>query len=366
MRLKAVIEALQTIAPEPLAEGWDQVGLHLGDPAQTVRRGLLCIDLAEAVLDEAIAAKANLIVAYHPPIFTPLERLTTANTKQRIILRAAEKRIAVYSPHTALDAATGGVNDWLASGCGEGVVTPIIATESPADYKLIVFVPHDHADRLRDALSNVGAGVIGDYTQCSFATPGEGTFQGGKASNPTVGKRGNLERVAEWRMEMICPAAALGLAIETLRAVHPYEQPAFDVYRMHNPAPPPETGQGRIVELSRAVSLTTLAARLKTHLGVKHLQINAASSAKVRRIGVCAGAGGSLLDSAGDIDAFFTGEMRHHDILAAVASGTSVLLAGHTETERPYLKVYRKRIARLAGDMTWSISKTDRAPGRII
>lgn len=382
MRLQRVLEILQGLAPQCLAEGWDHVGLQVGDPAQQVRRAMLCIDLTERVLDEAIEAGASLIVAYHPPIFAPLAAVTSLDAKQRIILRAAQRRIAIYSPHTALDAAAGGVNDWLCDGLGKGTRRPIRPVDPTAgssrvqghvQYKLVTFVPHDHADGLRAVLSAAGAGVIGDYTNCSFGVAGEGTFRGGEASNPAVGRRGRLERVAELRIEMVCPADRLTTVVAALRESHPYEEPAFDLYRLETPPGEPlgaDVGQGRIVELDKAVSPGTLIKRVKDHLGVDVLEVVLPDGvSRVSRVGVCAGAGGSLLADAqrgGGIDAFLTGEMRHHDMLAARAVGVMVMLAGHTQTERPYLKTYRKKIMAAGGKpVKWVISRADQPPSKL-
>lgn len=381
MQLQNLLEILRKLAPEHLAEPWDKVGLQLGDPKQPVQNAMLCIDLTAPVLAEAIEGRADLIVAYHPPIFDPLEALTSLDTKQRIILAAARAGLAIYSPHTALDAAADGVNDWLIEGLGQGQVRPI-KPAVPADatqYKLVVFVPLHAADRLRTKLAEAGAGRIGDYEQCSFSVAGEGTFRGGPESNPTVGRAGRFERVEELRLEMICPGRCLGAVVAALRTAHPYEEPAFDLYRLEQPPTDCDKdegqgqgqGQGRIVELDRTVALSTLLARIKQHLGVRHLEVSipqqrSATRRKIKRVGVCAGAGGSLLEHTGEIDAFLTGEMRHHDIIAANAAGRTVILAGHTQTERPYLKTYRQRIIKAGGqDVQWRISRADRPPSSL-
>lgn len=379
MRLADVLTVLRTLAPETLAEPWDKVGLHAGDVDQPVRKAMLCIDLTEAVLEEALAGKMDLVVAYHPPIFEPLEHVTTDETKSRIIYRAVRAGMAIYSPHTALDAAPGGVNDWLTAGLGAGRVEVIRPAAQRESYKLVTFVPHDAADAVRLAMTDAGAGRIGDYTACSFGVDGEGTFKGGNATNPTVGRRGRFERVAELRMEMLVSAGALSEVIAALREVHPYEEPAFDVYRLEGDSAKPHAavdgaggGQGRVVTLDEAVSLDELASRVMKRLKVKHLEVVKAERGKVRRIGLCAGAGGSLMSEAGEIDVFLTGEMRHHDQLAAAANGVSVLLAGHTQTERPYLPVYRKRIKAAGGGgsgsgaVTWAVSRKDRAPSAFV
>lgn len=361
MKLQNVIEKVVSLSPEHLAEPWDRVGLHVGRIDGQVRRGLLCIDLTEDVMQEAVANQVELIVAYHPPIFKPLMSLTERTAKSRIVLTAAEHAMAIYSPHTALDAVEGGVNDWLAAGVGAGRIEPIRPASRGAQVKLVVFVPEDDADRLRAALSEAGAGRIGRYSKCSFSVPGQGTFQGDATTHPVRGRAQRFERVAEWRMEMIVPRANLAAVMETVRTHHPYEEPAFDLYPLEIEKDT-KAGQGRVVTLNRAVSLKTLVARLKEHLGLSHLQVGQATGGgRIKRVGLCAGAGGSLLEDAGAVDAFFTGEMRHHDVLAAVAEGTAVILAGHTQTERPYLKVYRKRLTKLAPKVQWRVSRADRA-----
>jgi len=375
MRLEGILTALQALAPHHLAEPWDRVGLHVGDPSAAVKQALLCIDLTESVLDEALTAKARLIVAYHPPIFHPLTGLTTADPKQRLILRAAGKGISIYSPHTALDAAESGVNDWLASGLGAGQVRTI-RPSAPAGgvgwrgLKLVTFVPKDAADRVRSAVCRAGAGRVGDYACCSFSASGEGTFLGGETATPAVGLAGRFERVPELRLEVPVAAERLAEVVRALREAHPYEEPAFDIYPLQ--APPggeSRTGQGRVLTLDKPVSMTTLVNRIKGHLGVKVLEVaspgEAGGSKRIQRIGLCAGAGGSLLAEAGLIDAFLTGEMRHHDVLDAVSRGVSVILAGHTQTERPYLPIYRRRLVELTRPaVKWRVSKADRAPSR--
>lgn len=369
-----LITALESIAPPHLAEDWDTVGLQVGDPDWPVQRALMCIDLTEAVLEEAIRQQAQFILAYHPLCFKPFKRLTTADLKQRIALRAASHQVAVYAPHTALDAAEDGVNDWLTAGLGDGIVVPIrpIAAQTGA-MKLVTFIPADSVDSLRDSLAYFGAGQIGAYSHCSFMLKGEGTFFGDDSADPAVGERGLLEKVPETRVEMVIPAEHTGrldLLLEVLRHVHPYEEPAFDVYPLTRTAGDgldrdPTVGPGRLLQFEQPISLNELANRLATRLGCDGLEIAkpVGGAAKIQRVGVCVGAGGSLLSEAGSVDAFITGEMRHHDILDATSRGIAILLAGHTQTERPYLKPLRQRLANLNGlDVTWQISRSDRAP----
>jgi len=376
--LANIVQRLEALAPLHLAESWDQPGLQVGNRTWPVTRGLLCIDLTQAVLEEAVALKANLIVAYHPLLFKPLTRLTSDEEKSALALEAAGRRIAIYSPHTALDAAEGGVNDWFADLLGPGhrrAIVPAASRHQP--FKLVTFVPVPQANSLRTALSEAGAGVIGHYTQCSFNVMGQGTFLGDDQSAPAVGKAGQLERVEEVRMEMAVDAGSLGRVIEALWQHHPYEEPAYDLYPLQA-APPAHrqrgAGQGRVVHLEKPASLTQVIGRIKNGLKIDHLGcVTAPQDANldelvVSVVGVCVGAGASLLDGAGPVDLFITGEMRHHDQLAARSRGISLLLAGHSETERPYLHVLCDRLNRSSDTVTssipWTVSRQDQPPAR--
>ncbi len=384
-----LITVLRKLAPEALAETWDKVGLQVGDASWKLRkpRVLLCIDLTAAVMAEAVARDVSMIVAYHPPIFEPVPTLLESNWKQRILMEAVSRRIAIYSPHTALDAAPGGINDWLCESALPGVlravgpfakkgavatggsiraIRPANPTKKERPYKLVTFVPSKDLPALAAALFEAGAGSIGDYDQCSFSVEGEGTFRGGDSTNPTIGQRGRLERVVERRFETILPAHRLASVMAALMRAHPYEEPAFDLIRLDlPPASGGEgVGQGRVVELDKPIQLADWLGRLKRLLGVKHLEVATPRQASaIRRIGFCAGAGGSLMDEAGPIDAFFTGEVRHHQALAARESGRVVVLAGHSQTERPYLAVYRRHIEKLVGPaLEIVISREDQPP----
>ncbi|QOJ17502.1 MAG: Nif3-like dinuclear metal center hexameric protein [Phycisphaeraceae bacterium] len=368
MNVGDVVQMLETIAPPRFAEPWDNVGLLVGGRDWRVEHVMLTIDLTSAVLDEAVKDGATMIVAYHPPIFEPLKSISDRSPRERLVLEAARRGIAVYSPHTALDAAPGGVNDWLAQGLGAGDVrslTPHAHVPASEEMKIITFCPAEAADRLRTALSTVGAGRIGEYEMCSFETPGTGTFFGREAARPTVGKPGQLERVSEVKLEMVCPRRALALAVMTIRRFHPYEEPPIEIHEL-KPRPDRTTGQGRRVVLDRPVSLRTLVDRIRDTVGSKRILAAVGDGAprQYDRIGLCAGAGGSLLHLAIDegCQVFFTGEMRHHDVLAAQARGCTVILAGHTNTERGYLKILRKRMLESLGEAEIVLSKRDADP----
>ncbi len=372
MKVHEAIKALESIAPLEFAADWDNVGLLIGSSDWNANNIFLTIDLTESVLREAVDRSTQMIVAYHPPIFEPLFSLTDAQPKQRIVLVAARAGIAVYSPHTALDAAPGGVNDWIAAGLGSGDIRALEANDclpESEQYKLVTFCPADEVERLRYTLAAAGAGRIGKYELCSFEIKGTGTFLAGKDTNPTRGQKGTLEKVDEVRLEMVCPKAALALAVTTVKQFHPYEEPPIEIYKLQA-RPLRDVGHGRRLVLDQKVSLQELGERVKARLGVKQVRVVLGDNPprRIRTIGICAGAAGSLCEQATQqgCQVFITGEMRHHDVLAAQATGCTIILAGHTNTERGYLKVLRKRLRHDLPEATVMISRKDCDPLRVM
>ncbi len=372
----SLMQAMERIAPLRYAEAWDRVGLLVGDSAAAITGPVvLTIDLTERVLQEALSLRAAAVIAYHPVIWEPLKRLSTETAQQRVVLRAAREGIAVYCPHTALDAVPGGITDWLCEGLSGSTEPGKIAGDCRAlvphasvtaqQMKIVTFVPREGADAMRDALASAGAGLIGEYSLCAFMADGIGTFLGGEASNPVTGKKGVVERLMETRLEMVCSAAALPIAIETLRRFHPYETPAIDLYSL-TPIPDRHAGAGRRIQLDEPVTLGGLADRLKRFLGCSCVQVGAAGTMDdvASRVGVCPGSGSSLLAAAraDRLDVYVTGEMSHHDTLAAVASGMSVIVAGHTNTERGYLPRLAKRLEVELSGVTYRVSDVDVDP----
>ncbi|MBM4107408.1 MAG: Nif3-like dinuclear metal center hexameric protein [Phycisphaerae bacterium] len=387
MKVADLVSAMRTIAPPEYAEPWDRVGLLVGD-AQRALSGpvLLTIDLTERVLDEAVAMKAGALVAYHPPIWEPLSRITAQSPRERLLLRAIEAGLAIYTPHTAVDASPGGMTDWLCEGLSgvepgkeekiRGDCRALRAhTTRPAtsEVKLVTFVPVGSLDQLRQAMATAGAGIIGAYHVCSFATPGVGTFLGQPGTRPTVGEAGRLETASEHRLEMVCSRAALPLALETLRQFHPYEQPAIDVYELA-PQPHRGVGSGRRLVVDKTVTLVELARRLKAWISTpeRECTVRVATPAfdksgleqQVTHVGVCPGAGSEVAPLARDegCQVFVTGEMKHHEVMAALHSGMSVVLAGHTNTERGYLPRLARRIEKELPGVKTAVSATDRDP----
>lgn len=379
MHVSDLVAAMRQIAPIEYAESWDKVGLLVGDAARVLKGPvLLTIDLTERVLEEAIGAKAGAIVAYHPPIFEPLSRVTSATPRQRVVLRAIEHEIAVYTPHTALDAAPGGITDWLCEGLSGSsragkvlgdcrALAPHPRLPESQQLKIVTFVPQTEVHKVRSALATAGAGIIGEYNLCSFESAGTGTFHGAEGTKPRSGRPGQLEYVAEMRLEMVCSRAALALAIETVRRFHPYEEPAIDVYALQA-QPQRAAGPGRRLVVDKPVTVRDLAARLRDHIKRDRVRYAVAGDADrpINHIGVVPGSGESLsrLARTEECEVFVTGEMKHHEVLGALNAGMSVILGGHTNTERGYLP--RLKAALEKSEFQVQISKTDKDPLEVV
>jgi dinuclear metal center YbgI/SA1388 family protein len=353
---------LDHFAPPTIAADWDNVGLLFGDGAAEVRRIITCLTVTPAVVAEAVAETAELIVTHHPILFRGAKRLSTATAEGRLLWPLARAGVAVYSPHTAFDNAAGGINDSLARRLGLTKVVPLRRHDGERRCKVVVFVPESDLRKVSDAMFAAGAGVIGQYEQCSFRLAGTGTFFGTESTNPTVGEKGRREDVSEWRLEVVCPEAILPGVVAAMRSAHSYEEPAFDVYPLK--ALPGPGGEGRVGELPTAAPLGDLAAVVKRELSAGAVQVVGDGGRAVKRIAIACGAAGEFLADAvkAKADVFLTGEMRFHDYLSAEAQGIALVLPGHYATERPAVEELAGRLGKEFPELTVWASRRERDP----
>lgn len=361
MQLSELVTVLEEIAPSRFAEPWDNVGLLCGDLKQSVSRVMLCIDYTEQVADETRSQKCEAVIAYHPPIFDGLKRITSDGPGS-LVFNAVTNNIALYSPHTALDVADGGTNDLLADIVGLTSRRPLrIAPTTSDTCKLVVFVPQLQLQQVSDALFSAGAGHIGNYSSCSFRTTGTGTFFGEAGSDPQVGKASRLETVEEVRLETVVPKEKIEPVIAALRKSHPYEEPAFDIYPLESTAS--SIGLGRIGALPSSTPLTKLIEQIKSGLEISSLLVTG-EDRMVTTAAMCAGAGGSLLSDAlaQKADLYLTGELRHHDALKTAAAGMTVICTLHSNSERAILKRLKSRLEKCLPSFQFLVSQADRDP----
>jgi dinuclear metal center YbgI/SA1388 family protein len=352
---------LERFAPCASAADWDNVGLLLGDPAASVSRVMTCLTVTPDVSAEAIREGANLIVSHHPVLFRGAKKLTATNSDGRAVLPLLRAGVAVYSPHTAFDNCSGGINDGLCHRLGLTNAVPLRPREARKQCKLVVFVPDSDLQKVSDALFGAGAGVIGQYNECSFRLAGTGTFYGTDSTNPTVGQKGRREDVSEWRLEVVVPEHLVAKVVAAMRLAHSYEEPAFDVYPLK---PGTSGGEGRFGELPQPVTLGELAKLAKSTLSAAAVQVVGDLSRPVRTVALACGAAGEFLNDAikRKADVFFTGEVRFHDALTARGANVALILPGHYATERPAVEDLAAKLAADFPDVTAWASRDERDP----
>lgn len=364
MRVGDIAAVIEKMVPLELAQEWDNVGLLIGDPQSRVRNILLTIDVTKEVLAEAKKQKSDLIISYHPVIWDGLKKITVADGTE-IVYELIRSGMAVFSIHTALDAAIGGVNDALAEIVGIADGKPIgDYVESPGrcDYKLVVFVPVESVQKVSEAVFAAGAGVIGNYRQCSFRAEGTGTFLPQEKAKPAIGRKGRLENVQEIRLETVVPAEKLDSVIAAMKETHTYETPAFDVFKLYHRQE--KSGLGRIGKLAKPLRVEQIVQGIKKHTGAKTVGIVGDDKRLVEMAAVCAGSCGKIINSviAAKAELYVTGELKHHHALAAQQAGLTCICLSHSVSERFILKKLARQLQEQIKQVTIKISKKDVDP----
>ncbi len=331
LKVKDISNFLDYTIPLSWQESYDNSGLQTGNPEDEISSALLALEATEEVIGEAFEKKCGMIITHHPVIFYPLKRLTGKTLAERVIIEAIKNGIAIYSSHTNLDAYSAGVSRKMAEKLGLKRIRPLKPLENKI-LKLVTYVPASHADKVRDAIFSAGAGKIGNYDLCSFNAEGYGTFRGNEESNPFVGKRGELHREPEIRIETVLLSHLRSRVIKALLDAHPYEEVAWDLYPLLNEYE--LAGPGSVGIFSEPVEdkqFPDLIARTFNTEVVKHSGIR---GRLIKKVALCGGAGGSFINDAiaAGADAYVTGEIKYHDFLNA---DNSIFLAeiGHYESE---------------------------------
>ncbi len=331
VKVKDILKELERYAPLPLQEDFDNAGVQVGDISQPATGVLICLDVTEEVIDEAIEIGCNLIISHHPLAFKSFKSLTGKNYIERCIIKACKHDLVVYSAHTNMDNTVGGVNYQIARMIGLQNVR-ILSPQQQSLLKLVTFVPEAYAETVRNALFNAGAGSVGNYDSCSYNITGEGTFRAYEGINPFVGETGELHTEKEVRIETILPAFRKATLTRTLLSVHPYEEPAFDFYRLDNTWT--QAGSGVVGELPVAEDELTFLQRLKDIFHLKSIRHSAFTGREIREVALCGGSGAFLIkDAIGyGADIFITGEAKYNDFYD-VEDKILLAVIGHYESE---------------------------------
>ncbi|GGG56413.1 Nif3-like dinuclear metal center hexameric protein [Paenibacillus radicis (ex Gao et al. 2016)] len=339
---QTVVQLMEQLAPKHYAVENDKIGLQLGSLNKEVKKVFVALDVTEEVVDEAIAAGAELIIAHHAIIYRPLAKLDTSTAAGKLYEKLIKNDIAVYISHTNLDVADGGINDWMADMVGIVPEARQCLEEVHTDklYKLVVFVPESHHETVLNAMFQAGAGAIGNYSKCSFNIEGTGTFLPGEGTTPFIGTAGKLERTAEIRIETIVPHSVHRKVVQAMLKVHPYEEVAYDLYAVDLKGR--SFGLGRAGKLEDAFTLGELADRVKAVFDVPMLRLVGDPDRIIRKAAVLGGSGSRYIRHAmfAGADVLITGDIDYHTAHDALAAGLAIIDPGHNVE-----KIMKQRVA---------------------
>ncbi|WP_121966895.1 Nif3-like dinuclear metal center hexameric protein [Myroides sp. N17-2] len=337
MRLREVIPILEEMTPLSYAEGFDNVGLLVGDYELEVTGILVCHDALETVIEEAIEKKCNMVVCFHPIIFSGMKKITGKNYVERTVIKAIKNDIAIYAIHTALDNHQDGVNKIFCDTLGIGNTSILIPKESYIQ-KLVTYAPRENAEEVRQGLFNAGAGAIGNYDLCSFTSEGSGSFRGNEKSTPVIGQALNYEEVEEVKVEVVFEKHLQGKILKALFALNYYEEKAYEIYNLENKLQ--NVGMGMIGDLAEEMDEVAFLQMVKEKTGTGGIRHSALLGKKIKRVAVLGGSGSFAINNAlsQKADAYITSDLKYHDFYQAESQ---IVLAdiGHFESER-YTKNY--------------------------
>ncbi|CAM3666447.1 Nif3-like dinuclear metal center hexameric protein [Flavobacterium chungbukense] len=350
MKIKDIISVLEEMAPLAYAEDFDNVGLLVGNSEAESTGVLVCHDALESVIDEAITKNCNLVVCFHPILFSGIKKITGKNYVERAILKAIKNDIAIFAVHTALDNHSQGVNKIFCDALGLKN-TKILVPKNNFIQKLVTFTVPENADKVRNALFEAGAGKIGNYDNCSFNTQGFFTFQGNEESNPVIGEKEKLHTGEEIKIEVVFEKHLQSRILKALFANHIYEEVAYEIYDLKNSHQ--NIGLGMIGELESEMDEKDFLLSVKEKMIADGIRHSAFLGKKIKKVAVLGGSGSFAIKNAiqAGADAFLTADLKYHQFYEAE---NQLLLAdiGHFESER-YTKNYivdflRKKILNFA------------------
>ncbi len=338
MKLREITNHLESFAPLAYQESYDNSGLICGHQDMEITGAIICLDSTEAVIDEAIANKCNLVIAHHPIVFSGIKKFNGKNYVERVIIKAIQNNIAIYAAHTNLDNVHNGVNAKIAEKIGL-INCKILAPQNNTLKKLITLCPDDKASIVRNALFESGAGAIGNYDECSFNTSGTGTFKAGEGTNPYVGEKGKQHQEKETKIEVIYPGYLESKLLKALFLSHPYEEVPYDLIPLTNANN--MVGAGMVGELEKEMDETVFLNHLKKVMKAEGIRYTALQGKKVKKVAVCGGSGSFLLGNAksSGADVFVTADYKYHQFFDAE---NQIVIAdiGHYESEQYTMELF--------------------------
>ncbi len=332
MKIKEIIDSFEEFAPLALQEDFDNSGLNIGNAENNISGILICIDITPDVIEEAISHKCNLIVSHHPLIFSGLKKITGSNYVEQAVILAIKNDISIFCGHTNFDQVFEGVSAKMCEKIGLKNLK-VLAPKTEFLKKIVVFVPVDHAEKVRQAMFEAGAGHIGHYDNCSYNISGHGSFRADENANPFVGITGETHFENETRIEMIFPAFIEKKIILAILNNHPYEEVAYDVYKLENKWN--NIGLGMVGELENEMSEHDFMELLKKEFNISCIKHSSFLNKTVKKVAVCGGSGAFLINTAKNsgADVYVSGDIKYHEYFSAE---NKIIIAdiGHYESEQ--------------------------------
>lgn len=355
MVVKEITDLIEQVAPLSFQENYDNAGLIVGEHSNKVQGILLCLDITEAVLEEALQHNCNLIIAHHPIVFKGLKKFNGKNYVERVVIKAIQNNLNLYAAHTNLDnVMSNGVNEKIASKL-ELTHIQILKPLSENLAKLVTYCPPQYSEMLRKSLWEAGSGNIGKYDQCSFSTIGTGTFRGNEDSHPSIGTKGELEKVQEERIEILFEKQNQNHLIKSLKQNHPYEEVAYEIYDIANENQ--TKGAGVIGTLAEPLTQAEFLQFLKVKMNLTAIRYTETQTDYISKIAICGGSGRFLLEDAmrQGADVFVTADFKYHDYFE-VEHKIMVCDIGHYESEifttEIFMKIIQEKFPKFAPRFT--------------
>ena len=325
-------EFLESSFPLSLQESYDNCGLLVGDDSAEIKGVLISLDVTEAIVEEAIEKKCNVIVAHHPIIFKGIRNLSKNNLVNRVIIKCIRHNIALYALHTNLDNHNQGVNGKIAEKL-DLIKTRVLLPKADGLLKLVVFIPVDNLEQIDKAIFENGGGQIGNYSECHFRSRGIGTFMPNEEANPTVGKALVREEIAEYRVEYLVPQHLKETVHRAMLAAHTYEEVAHEWIPIKNVNQ--EIGAGIIGELKAEVPVEVFLTELKNTFNCESIRFTKPHQPMIKKVAICGGSGSFLIERAirEKADIFISADIKYHDFFEA---DNQLIIAdiGHFESEQ--------------------------------
>ncbi|MDD2634239.1 MAG: Nif3-like dinuclear metal center hexameric protein [Bacteroidales bacterium] len=360
MKVKEIISALEEFAPPQLQEDYDNTGLNIGNPNSVITGVLLCIDIIEEVIDEAIKSGCNMIVSHHPLIFGKLKKITGSNYIEKCIIKAIKNDISIYCGHTSFDSVDKGVSYTI---CEKLELQNLKILSPKKDFlkKISVYIPEKHVEKVRLAMFKAGAGSIGNYSSCSFNVSGTGSFKAGTNTNPYIGKKGQIHYEPEIKSEMVFPAHLESKIISAMLSTHPYEEVAYEIFSIDNEWN--KAGLGMTGEPIMPLEEKELLKILKEKFNVENIRHSKLLGTKINKIAVCGGSGADFIKTAINSGAqvFISGDIKYHDYFLT-ENKILIIDIGHFESEQFTKEIFYDIITKKKPNFAVRFSKINTNP----